>query len=125
MSLSILCSQGVKLHVHGFDHGHDSHHHDQLDASDSDHLHHNEIHFANDKTHVDHHSGIIQELDISQDGLLKKVSNVVLTLAFVAALFFILLPGLVRRTYQRRRDPKLTLPIRYLHSPPLRAPPQY
>lgn len=113
------------MHVHGFDHGHDSHHHDQLDASDSDHLHNNEIHFANDNSHIDHHDGVVQELDISQDGLLKKVSNVVLTLALVAALFYILLPGLIRRTYHRQRDPKLTLPNRYLHSPPLRAPPQY
>ena len=113
------------MHVHGFDHGHHSHHHDPLDVGNSDHMHTSEIHFANDKTHVDHHGGVIQELDISQDGLLKKVSNVVLTLAFFAALFFILLPGLIRRTYQRRRDPKLRLPNRYLHSPPLRAPPQY
>lgn len=125
LSVSILCSQGVKLHVHGFDHDHQSHHHDQLDAGDSDHLHLNEIHFASDETHIDHHGGVIQELDISQESLLKKISNVVLTLAFVAAFFFLLLPGLARWTYQRRRDPTLTLPHRYLHSPPLRAPPQY
>jgi hypothetical protein len=125
LSLSILCAQGVKLHAHDFDHGHTGHHHDQLDSGYySDHAHAGGIHFANDKSHVDHHSGAIPELDASPDGLLKKVSNAVLVLALLSAMSYFLLPGLLRQTYHRIREQKIPLPRRYIHSPPLRAPPK-
>ncbi len=123
LSLSILCAQGVKLHVHDFDHDHGGHHHDQLDAEYSEHAHSSEIHFAHDKSHTDHHGGVIPEMDLSPDGLLKKVSNSVLVLALLAALSFLLLPGVVCQSSRGPREQKSPLTKRYIHCPPLRAPP--
>lgn len=128
LSVAILCAQGVKLHVHGFEHEHGSSHHDQIDVGidtgTTDHSHVVGIHLSNDITHVDHHGGVIPEVDISPDGLLKKVSSVVLTLALVAIFFTLFLPGLIRESNQYYRNTKLRLSRHYYYSPPLRAPPQ-
>ena len=129
LSLAILCAQGVKLHVHDFEHEHGTSHHDQIDVgsamASSDHSHANGIHFANDISHVDHHGGNIPELDISPDGLLKKISSSVLTLALLAIFLLSFLPRLTRESYQRHHHIRLRLSRPYYYSPPLRAPPQH
>ena len=124
LSITILCAQGVKLHVHNFDHEHGSHH-DQIDIGNIDHLHGHEIHLANDVSHIDHHEGSIPELDVSPDGLLKKVSNSVLALAALALFLIVFVPRLTRETFQQYYYSKLRLSRPCYYSPPLRAPPQY
>jgi len=129
LSLAILCAQGVKLHVHNFDHEHGSSHHNQIDVgtdiATTDHLHGSEVHLADDISHLDHHGEIVQELDISPDGLLKKISSSVLTLALLALFFTLFITGLIREPYQHHRQFKLRLSRPYYYSPPLRAPPQH
>ena len=125
LSLALICTQGVKLHVHNLDHDHDHdqrHSHTTVDAA-SEHSHLSKAHLSIDITHSDHHDETVSELDNSSYGLLKKVFNNVLTLAILVTVFSLLLPSFCQQTFLYRRDKKTNRSWRYLFSPPLRAPP--
>lgn len=121
LCLAVFFAQGIKLHLHNFDHQHNvpSQHEDVFESG---HSHVDDIHLANDLSHMDHHGGAVSEVDISADGLLKKVSSNI-SLLFVLLLFCLLLPGFARKTQSSYFYRSVTLPWRYLCSPPLRAPP--
>ena len=130
LSLALLCAQGVKLHVHHLDHGHDNHpnnYHSHIHAIDKagDHDHLSKAHFTHDTSHNDHHDGVVSEVDISPDGVLKNANYSVFALALFALFFTLVIFVSSRQLVQRCRESKLILRSYYLLSPPLRAPPQY
>ena len=120
LSLSLLCSQGVGLHVHSLDHGHG----DSIHQA-GEHAHLSEAHFAQDSSHNDHHDGTVSEVDISPDSLLKTPSNNIFSIALIAFLFISVVFVSSQQWVHRRRESKLILHRRYVLSPPLRAPPQH
>jgi len=126
LSLTLLCTQGARLHVHNLDHGHDSHHNHSHSSDESgDHSHLSKAHFAHDTSHNEQHNGTMSEVEISPDGVLKNTNASVYTLVLFA-LFFTLVAFVSSRQLVRRcRESKLILHSYYLFSPPLRAPPQY
>lgn len=121
--MSLLCAQGVKLHVHSLDHDHNQQHSHIASEAVAEHLHLSDAHLSTDVSHGDHHDKVVAELDASPYGLLKKVSNSVLTLALFATFFVFFLSGFYQQTFRHRRDKSIILPWRYRLSPPLRAPP--
>ncbi len=124
LSLSLLCVQGVKLHVHNLDH---KQHHGHTHAIDDagDHAHLSKAHFAHNTSHSDHHNGVISEVDISPDGVLKNTNNSPFTLALIIFFFTLAIFVASRRLIQHCRENKLIFHEYYVLSPPLRAPPQY
>ena len=123
LSLSLLCVQGAKLHVHNLDHEHHSHIHAIDDASDHARL--SKAHFAHDASHGDHHNGVIPEVDISPDRVLKNTNNSPFTLALAVFFFTLTIFIVSRQLIQRCREGKLIFHEYYVLSPPLRAPPQH
>lgn len=123
LSLALLCAQGVKLHTHDLDHNHDQQHGHTPSEAAVEHSHLSEAHLSTDVSHDDHHDEMTSELDANPNGLLKKVSNSVLTLALLATVFILLFPGFYQQIFHRRRGKAIFIPWRYLLSPPLRAPP--
>ncbi|NOY70832.1 MAG: hypothetical protein GXP14_00395 [Gammaproteobacteria bacterium] len=123
LSLSLLCAQSVKLHVHNLDHEHNefqSHSHDTDEVQDHTHL--SKAHFVHDTSHGNQHDGV-SEIDISPDGLLNKASSSLVVIALFIFFFtlarFVSLPTFV----QLFRKNKLIIQEHYVLSPPLRAPP--
>ena len=125
LSMALLCAQSVKLHVHSLDHDHDQNqqHSHITTVPASNHSHLSDAHLSTDVSHGDHHDEVVSELDASPYGLLKKVSDSVLTLALLTTVFTFLLAGFYHHTFHHRRDKNIVLAWRYLFSPPLRAPP--
>ncbi|MCF6211275.1 MAG: hypothetical protein L3K24_11565 [Gammaproteobacteria bacterium] len=120
LSLSLLCVQGAKLHVHDLDHGH-------IHAMDDvgDHSHLSKAHFAHDTSHDEHHNGVISEVDISPDGVVKNANNSPFTIALIIFFFALVIFFTSRQLVQRCREGKLIFHEYYVLSPPLRAPPQH
>ena len=122
LSIALLCTQGVKLHVHGLGHDHDPRHSHTCPKA-VEHSHLSKPHLSTDLSHDDYHDELVSELDANPNGLLKKVSSTVLTLALFAMVLMLLLSGFNPLISHRRRDNGVNLSWRYLRSPPLRAPP--
>jgi len=121
ITLSLLSAQGVALHVHSFEHGSDESHVHGMDEV-SDHAHLNQVHFTYDETHNDYHDGVVSEIDVSPEGLLKSFNNV-LAIVLVAFIVSVVMLSTARLLLCRYRDSKLTVNKHYVLSPPLRAPP--
>ncbi len=124
LCLALLFAQGVKLHVHSLDHGHDNHHSHAINEA-GDHGHLSKAHFTHDTSHNDHHDGVVSEVDISPDGLLKNVQNNFFAIALFALFFTLMTFVSSRQLVQYCRESKLILHSYYVLSPPLRAPPQH
>ena len=122
LSVALLSSQSVKLHVHNVGHDHHTHHHpDALELDDHQHV--SIAHLSLDDSHSDHHDQLFYESNACPDCLLTKISNNVHSLAVLALLFTLLLFGLCRHVYFSRRDSQPT-DRRWPHfTPLLRAPP--
>jgi len=124
LSLFLLCSQGATLHLHTLDHSQDEHlNHSHAADEASDHAHLSKAHYAHDRSHDEHHDAVLSEVDVSPNGVLKKLSNNTLALALFAILFTLLLPAPLRQVVHRHRESRLAPLEHYLLSPPLRAPP--
>ena len=120
LSLSLFFAQGVTLHVHTLDHGHDGHWHGHLAGVTGDHAHFSKAHFS----HIGDHDHIVSEVDISPNGMLTKlVSSHVLILAFIAFILLLSPTAVSRRLVHCYSEGRLALYRCYLLSPPLRAPP--
>jgi len=126
LSLLLLCSLDMTLHVHNLAHSQDNHleHHHGSDAVGY-HSHLGKAHFIHDSSHHEHHHGFILEFDVSPNGLLKSITNNFLTMALLILVFAMLLPAPSSRLVQRHQDSQSILYKYYLLAPPLRAPPQY
>lgn len=122
--LSLLCVQGVALHIHSLDYGHGDHHnYSHAIEEESGHAHLSKAHFTHDTSHNDNHDGTVSEIDVSPDGLLKKSSKNISSMALIA-FFFILVMfvsslQLIHRCSESRRSPQRF----YFLNPPLRTPP--
>lgn len=121
LSMALLCTQGVTLHVHSLDH--DQQHSHASSGAATGHSHLSKPHLSTDVSHAAYHNEIVSELDISPDTLQKKVSGSVLTLVLLVAVQVLLFPGFFQRLFHRHRDRNVVFSWRYLFSPPLRAPP--
>jgi len=124
LSVSLLCAQGVKLHVHSFgqEHDHGQQYHQITNEAVIQHSRLSKIHLSADISHTDHHDEVLLELEANPDGFLKKVSNI-LTLALLTTLFALLLVRFYQQRSLRYRENIVVFPPRYLFYPPLRAPP--
>lgn len=122
LSMSLSCAQGVKLHVHNLDNEHNQQHSHTTTEPIVEHSHLRSAHLSADISHGEHHDKVIAEFDASPYGLLKKVSNSVLTLALFATLLIFFLAVFYQQTFPRREKSTM-LVWRYRLSPPLRAPP--
>ena len=121
--MALLCSQGVKLHVHELDHDHDQQH-GHIPAEETlEHSHLSVAHLSSDISHIDHHEEVVSEIDASQDGLQVKVYSGIFLLALLASVFTLILPNFYRYKFHLRRANDTNIPWRYHISPPLRAPP--
>lgn len=121
LSLLLLSMPGAKLHVHALDHEQGDHQNQSLvDTSGNTYL--SKAHFSHDLSH-EHDHGVISEVEVSNDVLLKNININALGLA-ISMLFFSLMICVRSRPFiQRRRENKLIFYSYYLLSPPLRAPP--
>ncbi len=124
ISLTLLCAQGTRLHVHYLDCEHASA--TGLTTTDDNHGHaqHSKIHLVTDSSHHHHSKTEMSELDVSPQGLLKKLSSIDSLLLVIVSLFTLLLPKFTRLAVQQHHDSRLKTLRRYVLSPPLRAPPQ-
>ena len=120
LSLLILCAQGVKLHVHSFDHDPHQNHHSIDNLNDHSHL--SEAHLSIDISHEDHHDEVTSEIDACPDCILKQASGNVLVLALLVMALTLFLPGLSRYIFHRHHG-VVSIPWRHHLFPPLRAPP--
>jgi hypothetical protein len=132
LSVTLLCAQGVKLHVHSLDHDHDHHHgHANLSVTEENlhienkHTHLSIAHLSTDDSHIDHHDEVISESDACPDCLLTKIAAKTPFMALLAILFTLVLSELFRYTLNRRVDEDEPVPSRRYHlTPVLRAPPR-
>jgi len=128
LAIAIFCAQGMKLHVHSF--GHD---HEQQSSSISpevvtehSHLsdiHLSDIHLTTDVSHADHHNEVVSEQNASPRALLKQQPAYGSMLAIFVIAFILILYGPYVITLHRRFDINIAISLRYILSPPLRAPP--
>jgi hypothetical protein len=124
LSFALLCSQGMKFHLHGLDHGVDDlHHAHQSVAAEHEHMTLSNLHPLNDLSHSDHHDQRASEIDLSQNGLLKNLVSKVPALAFLVSILLLLLSVFIRGA--NFRHPRNDVVTYWTHhfSPPLRAPP--
>jgi len=114
ISVALLFVQGARLHMHSYGH----------DLTTSNHTHHEQL-----ETHFDHsvlesgHADEVAEIDLSQQGFLKKHSLTALLVTLIIAVVAVLLRNLIIPVPWRydRRIPSGSLPSSL--RPPLRAPP--
>lgn len=128
LSIALLSAQGVMLHVHAVDHDHhqrQTHNHDSLldQQPTAEHTHISIAHLSADTSHSDHHDRVIYENDACPDCLLTKISHKAPVTALIFMLFILLLTGVCRQSYKRRRDDNIHFSWRFHFTPPLRAPP--
>jgi hypothetical protein len=124
LCLTLLCVQGTRLHVHYLDCEHEAS--TGLTTADDNHGHaqHSNIHLVTDSSHHHHSKTGMSELDVSPQGLLKKLSSIDSLLLAIVSIFTLLLPGFTRQAVQQHHDSRFKTLRRYVLSPPLRAPPQ-
>lgn len=122
LSITLLCAQSVKLHVHSFGHDHEQQHSIAPEVM-TEHLHQNGIHLTTDISHADHHDEVISEQGLNSQALLKKIASYGPMLAIFIIVFTFLLHNFNVITLRRRRDKDVITVRRYILSPPLRAPP--
>lgn len=97
LSIALMCSQGMKFHLHGLDHGDDDPHRaHQSVAVEHEHMTLSNLHSLNDLSHVDHHNEIVSEIDTSKNALLKNIAGKVPALAFLVAVLSLLLSVFIR-----------------------------
>ena len=123
LSVALLCPPEMKLHIHNFKHNHVSQHENILSEGFIEHSHVSKAHLSVDNTHLDQHNAVMSEVDISPDGLLKKMSGDVFTLFLLVSVLVLLLLSSYQYIFQFRRNDKPYFSSRFLKSPPLRAPP--
>lgn len=123
LTFALLSAQGVKLHVHSLGHDHHNHHDHQGQLLEGDHTHISIAHLSLDNSHSDHHDQVIYESDACPDCLLTKIANKAPLAVLLSVLFILLLIGIYRQTYERRRDDIFSFSYRFHFTPPLRAPP--
>ena len=135
--ITLLGAQSITLHIHTLGHAHNhelqsehglgnslelvTQHSDK--QSQIEHSHVSAPHLSNDSVHGSHDNQIVYEVDLSPDGVLKKVSNLVLNIIFLAAFLILILAEFSKPVFRYFRKTKLLLAWRYVLSPPLRAPP--
>lgn len=111
LAIAVLFAQGVQMHVHVYDHA----------STITDHAHQGYVHMASetDGTHADE----VTDIDLSNPGVVKKISLDALSIALItAAIVLLVLPIYTRISW--RRDHRVPfLPWRGSQPPPLRAPP--
>lgn len=123
LSIALISSQGLSLHVHSFGSDHESHDNIAPEMA-AEHSHQSEIHLTKKVSHFDHHDEVISELNTSSQILLKKVSSNSIFLAILMIVVTLLVyHGYMQGVIFRRDDNCANLVQRYLLSPPLRAPP--
>ncbi|MBZ0070125.1 MAG: hypothetical protein K8I04_00120 [Gammaproteobacteria bacterium] len=112
LAIALVFVQGVRLHVHTYNH----------DSATSDHTHQEQAHFDTVGT-GQHHPDEVAQIDLSQDGFLKKLPLSSLVIALFAAVIMLL----SRRPASQVswRPDRRILPLSWPFSlrPPLRAPP--
>jgi len=110
IAISLMFVQGAQLHVHTYDHDHDH-----------GHAHQKQAHFSLDtaKSHFDE----VAEVDLSQQGFVKKLSFGSLFVILFMVVAIILPPRLLMRVFWRYSRRVFSVLWLFSLRPPLRAPP--
>jgi hypothetical protein len=110
--VALVFVQGVRLHVHVYDH----------DSDMLEHAHQEQVHFNYDTSETEPHNGVVT-IDLSQQGFLKKLSFGSLVIALFVAVIVILSLRFLTQAPGRldRHRPPASRPFSL--RPPLRAPP--
>jgi len=129
LSISVLCAQGIGLHVHSMDHEQDGHMVLATSMGDFSKTSHNHEHISKPHSSLDssliyHHSDVSSSIDISPDGLLKNTNNNIFSIDVLAFIFILIMLTPARLILHRIQEPTIKLRNHYILSPPLRAPPQ-
>ena len=120
LSVALLGSQGLKMHVHDIGHDHHSHS-DQITMVEHSHV--SIAHLSLDDSHGNHHDKVIYESDACPECLLTKVFNIIPLTGLISLLFILLLFGSSRYTTIRQGN-EHNIQTRWQHfTPLLRAPP--
>ncbi|MEN8167540.1 MAG: hypothetical protein ABFR65_08705 [Pseudomonadota bacterium] len=124
LCLALLCAQGTRLHVHFLDCEHAAA--TGLATTDDNHGHaqHSKIHLVTDNSHHHHSETEMSELDVSPQGLLKKLPGINSLFLAIVCIFTLLLPVFTRQAVQRHSGSRFKTLRYYALSPPLRAPPR-
>ncbi|MFT7186483.1 MAG: putative membrane protein YeiB [Pseudohongiellaceae bacterium] len=120
LSLLMLFSQGVTLHVHSFDHNPLQNHHSIDDLND--HSHASVAHLSIDSSHEDHHDDVTSVISACPACILNQASTNVTVLAMLAMVLMLILPALCRTTFSSIHC-GVKHPWRHYFFPQLRAPP--
>ena len=130
LSFSLLCAQGIGLHVHSMDHETDSHMAETAHIENISHIPHQDAqvskpHLSLDASHLEHHGDISSAIDISPDGLFKNTQSNLIAIDFIAFVFILMILTPVLLIMRRTQKSPLKLHNFYVLSPPLRAPPLF
>lgn len=125
LSVALLFSQNLQVHVHSMDHAPLSDHETLVSALEINHDHSAVKHLTNDSSHEDHHYGVIYEMSASPDSLVQQLLLDVSSVDLYVLLIILLMlrtPCCTRLEMFLRAD-KLFRRSFYL-TPLLRAPPR-
>lgn len=112
LALALVFVQGVRLHMHTYSH----------DPTTSDHAHQQQAHFDQDASEKGHPDEVAQ-IDLSQQGFVKKLTLGSLIIALFATVI-LLLPRRLRSRIAWPLNSRIPLVSRpFSLRPPLRAPP--
>ena len=111
LAFTLVFVQGAQLHVHTYDH----------DSAASEHTHQGQLHFNHDSLETGHPDEVA-EIGLSQQGLLKSFSPVIVFFAFMTVIVFFSSRLLSQAPWPPDHRGLLAALLFRLR-PPLRAPP--
>ena len=112
LAVTLVFSQGAPLHVHVYNH----------DPATAEHAHQVQPHFNYGAPETGHPDDVV-EIELSQQGFLKKLSFGSLSIALFVAVIIVLLPPLRARSLWRYDHRLLFASWPFNLRPPPRAPP--
>lgn len=110
--IALVCIQGMRLHMHTYSH-----------AATPDHAHLGQAHFAYSTSEAEH-SDEVGTIDLSQQGLLKKLSLGALAIALLMTILVLWLPRRCVHVLRRHNPTALFLPGYISLPPPSCGPPR-
>jgi len=123
LSLTLLCTQHLQLHVHSLDHE-PYQHHDNLLSNNSDHSHIVTKHLSIDTSHQDHHDEVMLEMNASPDTISHSSSAQVPSFDLLILYILLLVLGAYRSLGFKTRPFAEGIRKRHFYLiPQLRAPP--
>lgn len=124
LSITLLCTQHLQIHIHSLDHE-TSQHHDNLLSNNSDHSHMAATkHLSFDSSHPNHHDDVMAEMSASPDSIVQLSSTQIPSIDLLILYILLFALGAYRSLNHKIRPFAARLLKRYFYLiPQLRAPP--